>query len=185
MQQAMNTIAASIDRPYRPIGSLAGRIAGIITINDNAFRVVTWRRHGGSSDSILTLLPAKIVALELADYAAGNKSLKFDYDNANHTPFVATTTVLATSLASALPESGGLAFSIPPHDKIGFLGGEESELYEFYKTSTGQVFKGSYQTYTVTETQDDKLAGLCVVFARGHAGNVFLESSHDHEKVSI
>jgi hypothetical protein len=199
IQYELNSIATSIDRPYRPLGSLVGLLGGEIEFNGKRRRLAYWRRRNETRDSIITFLPAEYVDIAFSDYATGSrKLLRSETARGNDarppaTPLFAADSIFSISTASSLRESNGLAFSIPAPEKAGFLGADEKELYSSYaraatssptpNSELPSSLGGSFLSFYVRESANDPISGLRVGWARTSArsGELFTLVSDNAE----
>lgn len=205
LQEELNAIAKSIDRPYRPLGSLIGVISAEVEFNGARRRLVFWRRRGEGRESIATFLPAEYVDVAFADYATGSRRLiRSEATRSRHdprppmAPLFAADSLFSLSTASVLRDSGGLAFSIPSAEKAGFLSADESELYLSYtravaenpapNTEIPSALDGSFVSFFIRESVSDRLCGLRVAWQRSaRAGDLFslVSDNSEYERVAL
>lgn len=172
-------IAASLDSPSMPLGSLTGILGGVVTIDGEQHRTAFWRQLGTDHDAFVTFLPKTYVDIAFADYATGSRALDPEELHA-HTkvPFFAADTILTVFTKLALPGAGGKGFRIPSASRIPTLDGDREVLYDAYESNLkagakhGQslalppALASGMETFFVRESANDRLAGLKVEWAR-------------------
>lgn len=194
IQAVVDMLAHAIDRPYRPLGMLTGTIGSVVAMEGQQHRIVYWRNRGENRDTIVTFFPREYIDVLFADYATGSRNLRLsDTEDDITPPFFAAETIFSLSTASALPNSGGLAFTIPKLDRLGFLGTEETELYKsFTKALDGtedvnvemkSALDRSFKTFNVREAENDNLAGLRVQWNRGMSMYALVSDNSSREKL--
>ena len=178
IQRAVDAIASSIDRPYRPLGVLSGTLGPVVMLDDEEHRVCYWRNRGETRDSIVSFFPSAYTAVVFADYATGSRDLRASETVDDTTPpFFVADSVFALSVSSALPGSNGCAYSVPTLVRTGFIGAaDEPRLYKAYMNGVASsdavnvelpsALDGAFRVLYVRETEDDRLNGLCVQWSR-------------------
>lgn len=199
IQTDLNSIANSIDRPYRPLGSLVGILGSEVEFNGAKRRLAFWKRRNEARDGIVTFLPAEYVNVAFADYATSSRALLRSQTKRGNdvrppiVPMFASDSIFSMSTASSLKDSNGLAFSVPAPERAGFLGQDEQELYAGYaraasekpdaNTELPSSLGGSFLSFYVRESVNDPLCGIKVAWSRTNArsGELFTLVSENAE----
>ena len=199
IQAELNSIAMSIDRPSRPLGSLVGIIGSEVQFNGERRRLAFWKRRGENSDSIVTFIPAEYVEIAFSDYATKSRELlrsKTRQGNDVRPPTVPLFTadsIFSISRSSLLRKSNGLAFSVPAPEKAGFLDTDEKLLYENYTRTVASnplpnselesSLGGSFLSFYLRECTNDPLSGLKVAWSctKARSGVMFALVSNNAE----
>ena len=172
-------IAASIDSPSMPLGSLTGILGGVVTIDGQQHRTAFWRQAGVDHDAFVMFLPKAYIDIAFSDYATGSRALDPNelYAHAKM-PFLSADTVLTVFNKLALPDTNGKAFRIPSATRLPMLEGDREALYDAYESTLkagakhGQPLAlppqlaSGMQTFLIREAANDRLAGLKVAWAR-------------------
>jgi len=172
-------VAAALDSPSLPLGSLTGILGGVVAIDAEQHRVAFWRQGGADHDAFVTFLPKSYVDLAFADYATGSRALDPDELHAHaKLPFFSADTLLTVFNKLAISGSGGRAFRIPSATRIPTLDGDKEALYGAYEArikagakhgkalALPPALAPGMQTFLVRESANDRLAGLKVAWAR-------------------
>jgi hypothetical protein len=172
-------IAASLDSPSLPLGSLTGILGGVVAIDGKQHRVAFWRRRATDQDAFVTFLPKSYVDLAFADYATGSRALDPDELHAHaKLPFFAADSIVTLFTKLAISGSDGMAFRIPSASRLPTLDGDKEALYDAYQSGINAGAKhgrplalppalaSGMQTFLVRESANDRLAGLNVAWAR-------------------
>ena len=173
---SLERIAAALDTPSAPLGSLTGIVGGVVQLDGAPHRVVFWRH--AERDVFVTFLPKPYLDVAFADYATGSRRLDPNELHAHaKVPFFAADSVLTVFDELAVPDTGGKAFRVPAASRAPLLEGDRATLYDAYETGLKAKSKpgdalalppslASMQTLFVREAANDRLAGLRIAWAR-------------------